>query len=376
MNANTTSKMMYEAMPDVSGLNKTPGFDPRKFMRKTVSEPAKQEVLYLDLKFKKLWFRLVHPTGRIKVTALKITEQIAIIEAKIFFNKNDAEPVSSFIAQRFAKGKPGSLYIESAQHAAVSQALNDAGFGLQFCDVSEGPDPEMLDDGLPLQPAVTNARSSAPVEEIPPVTEYSEELPPTEELPPADELPPVEEMPPAEEMPLVDELPRVGELPTAEETPPVAEMPSMDEMPPVEQDYAPETAAAPVTQEALREELSDQPDIPVQPEVSEFDGSAGQPPIQAVYEAPEEEQPQDIAPSAPSYTADMPVEEIFELMTLEDAGAVVVDIGTCKGWTLAEVMERRPASLKWYLNGYSGDNNILKAGAKLLLEMGLERKAG
>ena len=364
MNANTTSKMMYESLPAVSGLNKAPGFDPRKFMRKTVSESTKQEVLYLDLKYKKLWFRLVYPTGRIKVTALKITEQIAIIEARIFFNKNDAEPVSSFIAQRFAKGKPGSLYIESAQHAAVSQSLNDAGFGLQFCDVSEGPDPEMLDEGLPLQSAVTDARPSAPAEEIPTATEYSEELPPVDELPSAEELPSAKDIPPVEEMTPMDE------------------MPPADDLPPVEQADAPETTAAPVTQEAQREELSAQsdipvqPDIPTQPEVSEFDGSAGQPPIQAVYEAPEEEQPQDIAPSAPSYTADMPVEEIFELMTPDDAEAVVVDIGTCKGWTLAEVMERRPASLKWYLNGYSGDNNILKAGAKLLIEMGLERKAG
>ncbi|MHB8061769.1 MAG: hypothetical protein ACYDG2_03910 [Ruminiclostridium sp.] len=76
------------------------------------------------------------------------------------------------------------------------------------------------------------------------------------------------------------------------------------------------------------------------------------------------------------YTTDMPVEEICELMSIEEAEMMVVDIGTCNGWTLADVAERRPASLKWYLNGYSGENNILWAGARLLLERGVTAKAG
>ncbi|MEM5768726.1 MAG: hypothetical protein AAGU32_10645, partial [Bacillota bacterium] len=68
------------------------------------------------------------------------------------------------------------------------------------------------------------------------------------------------------------------------------------------------------------------------------------------------------------YTADMSVEEICSLMTLEDAQNILVDVGTCKDWTLQQVAERRTASLKWYLNGYQGDNNLLRAGARLLLE--------
>ena len=159
MNANQT---MYETQPAVSGLNSVPGFDPRKFMRRTVSEQTRQEVLYLDLKYKKLWFRLAYPKGRIKKTALKITEQIAIMEAKIYFDKDDAEPVASFIAQRNAGGKPGSLYIESAQYAAENQALVDAGFGLQFCDISQGPDNEQYDAGIPVGAAVSTADTAVP----------------------------------------------------------------------------------------------------------------------------------------------------------------------------------------------------------------------
>ena len=69
------------------------------------------------------------------------------------------------------------------------------------------------------------------------------------------------------------------------------------------------------------------------------------------------------------YTPDMPVEEIVKLMTFEEAGKVVVDTGVCKGQTIAEVAERRPPSLKFYLyGGYRGDNNILRAAAQIMLD--------
>ena len=50
------------------------------------------------------------------------------------------------------------------------------------------------------------------------------------------------------------------------------------------------------------------------------------------------------------------------------AEEIIVPIGTCSGQTLKQVAERRPASLKWYVKGYSGDDNILRAGAKLMLD--------
>lgn len=77
MNANQ-SITMYESIPVVSELNKVQGFDPLKFLRKT-SKGEKN----LDLKYKKLWFRLKYPNGRIKLSALKITDQLAIIEARV-----------------------------------------------------------------------------------------------------------------------------------------------------------------------------------------------------------------------------------------------------------------------------------------------------
>ena len=77
------------------------------------------------------------------------------------------------------------------------------------------------------------------------------------------------------------------------------------------------------------------------------------------------------------YTPDMPVEEIVSLMTLEEAGRVVVDTGVSKGQTIAEVAERRPPSLKFYrYGGYKGPNNSLRAAAQVMLDSIEGEKAG
>ena len=62
-------------------------------------------------------------------------------------------------------------------------------------------------------------------------------------------------------------------------------------------------------------------------------------------------------------------------MTADEAKAVVVQIGTGRGWTLEQVAQRRPASLKWYLYGCDQADNILKAAASVLLD-NLQQKAG
>ena len=98
------TKTMYHAVPVVSELNRVKGFDPTRFLRKTKDGPK------LDLSVKKLWFRLKYPNGRIKLSALKITDQLAIIEARVFFDKNDTQPVSSFTAQTNNQTTPGGLY--------------------------------------------------------------------------------------------------------------------------------------------------------------------------------------------------------------------------------------------------------------------------
>lgn len=276
------SATIYESVPMVSELNKVQGFDPLKFLRKT-DKGGKN----LDLKYKKLWFRLKYPNGRIKLSALKITDQLAIIEARVYFDKSDAQPKASFIAQREAASTPGGLYIESAQHAAIDQALSDAGFGIQF---TAAPD--------------NSAETAAQI---------------------------IKEQPAAKEGAIAET--------TAEATAKaVTEIPVM------------ETATA-------RNSVPEQPAIVTEATADSME--------ETEVEEVEDETPETGSAAAP-YTSDMSVEEICSMMTYEEADNVIVPIGTCKGWTLSQVADRRPASLKWYINGYSGDDNILRAAATIM----------
>ena len=95
--------MMYKTIPAVAELNKVPGFDPLKFLRHKVSRKTNEEMLQLELPYQKMWFRLRHPQGRMKLTTLRITEQLAIMEARVYLDRSDAEPISSYISQHSAE---------------------------------------------------------------------------------------------------------------------------------------------------------------------------------------------------------------------------------------------------------------------------------
>lgn len=344
---------MYDTQPEVAELNSVKGFDPRKFMRRTVSEETKQEVYYLDLKFKKLWFRLAHPAGRIKTTVLKITNQLAIVEAKVYF-KNGQEPVSSFVAQRTVHDKAGPLYIEAAQYAAVDQALCDAGFGLQFCDVSQGSDPELYDSGVPAPAAAAPipGQLHQPVADANP-PETAEELV-HEDNPPAALAVGVVCKPEPPAIPVVEKV--------QANDPPVA--------PALEPEHQPPTLG----EEAAGQTPADIAVIPVAaPVVSEAaPDQAPQPPVQEE-DAPESHE-ELISGGEARYTPEMTVDEIYALMTLEEAAAVISDVGNMAGQTLEAIAQRRPAVLKWYINGCNSGSNILRAGARIMLEQVMGQK--
>ena len=79
----------------------------------------------MELPYQKLWFRLRHPQGRMKLTTLRITEQLAIMEARVYLDRSDAEPISSYISQHSAE--EDTDYVQAAQDEALSAALSDAG---------------------------------------------------------------------------------------------------------------------------------------------------------------------------------------------------------------------------------------------------------
>lgn len=135
---------MYDQNAAVAALNHVEGFDPKQYMRTTSTEEG--QGLYLDVKYRKLWFRLAHPLGKIKKIFHALNAEVAICEARVYLNKDDPEDqyIGSGTAQRFFKAgdKFGESYVESAETAAVGRALAEAGFGSQFsdCDVTEPAD--------------------------------------------------------------------------------------------------------------------------------------------------------------------------------------------------------------------------------------------
>lgn len=144
----TGTGYMYDEVPAIQNLNKVDGFDPRKYMRLIGAEgqPGKY---YLDVAFRKMWFRLKYPEGKIVKKLLKLTEHVAIVEARVYLNRNDAEDnfISNALAQKYqtADEQFGNKFVELAETAAVGRALADAGFGLQFADKEGDMDMEVTD---------------------------------------------------------------------------------------------------------------------------------------------------------------------------------------------------------------------------------------
>ena len=62
-------------------------------------------------------------------------------------------------------------------------------------------------------------------------------------------------------------------------------------------------------------------------------------------------------------------------MTEEEAAERVVTTGVNKGWTMAQVSEQRPSSLKYYAYLCEDCGNIMKAAAMLLMGGSQQLKA-
>ena len=404
--------MMYGNNQAVTHLNKVPGFDPLQFLRPAISEKTQEKLMKLDLRYQKLWFRLAHPHGRMKLTALRITDQMAIFEAKVFLDRSDAEPVSSLVASLTRQDTLN--YIKEAQDTALSTALENAGFGLQFADVSVGKEGERYGSAIP----VTSVQGSEnpPAKEVPAqavsttvetphasVRAASVETPKTPQLASMavqTTHAKVESESVVQSQNVAASLPVSGEKVAQEEPLPAGEVvrkPVLEKnLPIVPKAQANVTERQPASLSSKAAEMEEQ--LPVAP-VAKTEQKESLPITSAVMpaadttmnpepavkvqnmpasseaSAPVQEKKAESA-VAPRYTADMPVDDIAALMTEEEAREVKVDTGICNGWTIGQVADQRTPSLKYYLYGYKGNNNILRAAAKVMLESLTEQKAG
>ena len=147
---NERSNSVIKTVPAASALHSVPMFDPLKLLRMTTSAKTGEKVLRLDLSYKKMWFLLAHPRGRMLTNILRVTDQMAIFEAKVFLSKDDPTPISNFTSTQMAKDVPGGLYIRAAQDEALNEALDNAGFGIQLCDVIQVSDGSQYGSEIPL----------------------------------------------------------------------------------------------------------------------------------------------------------------------------------------------------------------------------------
>lgn len=400
MNKKEQTATMYESIPAVAELNKVPGFNPLRLIRRIISPESGEEMMQLDLRYKKLWFRLANPKGRIRLNALRITEQMAIYEAQVFLERTDENPIASFTSSCTKEDAPGGKYIQAAQQEAMDEALSDAGYGIQFADMSAATEgsrygsriplkgtPQNKDIAVPASNAVLAERPqplamSAPSTVTASAAAGSQEEKgkgDTAERPDKSQEPvlnsglPVEVQTEdhgtaqsAETVKLPAEAAEQKSLPVQKG----AEMPAIGKsgnVLPVSGEKSTEEDTGKAVQGMLAllggQNAPAGTALPVGGNTESSENKDGKEPVQEQTDA--------------RYTPDMPVEEIVKLMTFEEAGKVVVDTGVCKGQTIAEVAERRPPSLKFYLyGGYKGDNNILRAAARIMLDSLAAKKAG
>lgn len=360
---NYPTNAVINTVPAASELRKVAGFNPLKFLRRTTSERTGEKVLKLDLSYKRLWFRLACPNGRMVVKPLRVNDQMAVFEAMVYASKDDSEPLARFTSTVSAQEVPDGKFVQAAQDAALNEALENAGFGIQLCDLVEGAGTARYGSEVPLS-AVMEARNAAPAQ-----PQAIKQTTPVAEVRSAAATTAPAQTPSAAPEPVAAEITVSAPEPV---TQPIVAAPVMQEQPAEQQ--TPDM-------NAMNELLGKRPaavvtDFPTPaPVVQAEEATAASEPKAPAIAVPEEPTEQFEEPAAPSYTPDMTVEEICERMTLDEARSYVVNSGVCKGWTLAQVAERRAPSLRFYVFSDNGDN-VLKAAATLVLnDMGM-RKAG
>ncbi len=365
-------------IPAAMELHKVPGFDPTKYLRRVLNDSG-EPVMRLDPRYQRLWFRLACPKGRMLLNPLRITDQLAIFEAKVFFHRDDPTPASSFTSNKSAQDTPN--YIRAAQDEALKEALDNAGFGIQLCDV-----PQTVAD-----------ESSKP--STPPVRAEAE--------PAATELGP-------KPVPVTKPAERHTAAPAETQAIGTAHV-QKDALAPVLAEQAVGREADPVSVKEVVPTQEQERDMPVAAQREESEPKAGpQSELAAILNFPEPvaeaAEPQEIkdttppttveesapvldvtGPSAPAdtaagsvetllqttprYTEDMSVEDICKVMTLDEARGIIVPKGPCSGWTMGQVEERRFASLRFYLTPFCDYGNVQKAAATLLVQNADQQKA-
>lgn len=345
---------MYQSVQGIKELNRVEGFDPRQYMRLLASE-GQSAKYYLDVVYRKLWFRLKYPNGKIVKTLKKLTDQVAIVEARVYLDRND--PEDSFIANALAQkymttdDQFGNKYVELAETAAVGRALADAGFGLQFADLEGETDPNIVDAGLEHMTAPVSGTSFA--NDVYTEEEAGETLSDTDPgLPGQYDI--------NDYMEDTANGQFAGQV--TERTPAMS-----GNIPPAMRQTVPEGTAAQTRQASGNKTAQSQKKAGVnrsqtQPAASQNQGSVRQ------AAGSGQTVQTSVQDTVSRIQRDLPVEQIYKMLNRDMAVAIVISAGCYKGKTLGQLAVEKPQSLSWYVNDYKGPDNLLRAGAKFLLD--------
>lgn len=134
--------MLTQAIPAVQQLRRVQGFDPLRFLKRNASGGIE-----LEPRYQRLWFRLACPDGKMLLNRLQITDQIAVYEAQVFLSREDNQPITNFTAAVEKAQAPAGRYVQAAQDEALKTALDNAGFGIQLCEITPSATVDAQADG-------------------------------------------------------------------------------------------------------------------------------------------------------------------------------------------------------------------------------------
>lgn len=342
--------MLTQAIPAVQQLRRVQGFDPLRFLKRNANGGIE-----LEPRYQRLWFRLACPDGKMLLNRLQITDQIAVYEAQVFLSREDNQPIANFTAAVEKAQAPAGRYVQAAQDEALKTALDNAGFGIQLCEINPAATVDAQANGKQeVATGAVNRQETAPAvnRTTAPQRETSVgENHPVQAVPTPQEAQPQE----AAKTPNVNQQ----EVHTTQQTESVSDAMSLL------QALSGGTAAS-------------EPD-PVMPQkAQEVPSETAEPAVTKRVETAQTVKPVVVdmpAAAAPKYSDDMTVDEILSLMTEEEAAELVVTTGVNKGWTMAQVSEQRPSSLKYYAYLCEDCGNIVKAAAMLLMGGSQQLKA-